>query len=226
MKIAAISDMHGILDFNVEKSDILFICGDIVPLKIQGYSKESKRWFKNTFIPWCKNQPVNDIYLVGGNHDWWIYRHPEQVKECCKELPNLHYLLDEEAVYMDEDGTAYKIYGTPWCHQFGDWAFMGYSDNALAQKFMNMGDDIDFLITHDAPYGVSDICDSFWNRGEHIGSHGLAYAIAQRQPKYNFHGHLHSSNHGCEMLENTQVYNVSMIDEQYKLRYYPLYLEL
>ena len=226
MKIAAISDMHGILDFNVEKSDILFICGDIVPLNIQSYSKESKKWFINTFIPWCNAQPVNDIYLVGGNHDWWIFRHPEQVKECCKELPNLHYLLDEEAVYMDEDGTAYKIYGTPWCHQFGDWAFMGYSDDALAQKFMNMGDDIDFLITHDAPYGVSDICDSFWNRGEHIGNHGLTYAIGQKKPKYNFHGHLHSSNHGEEMLDETKVYNVSMIDEGYRLTYYPLYLEV
>lgn len=226
MKVCAISDMHGQYDFNIDPVDILFICGDIIPLKIQNYSKESKKWFKDVFIQWCKNQPVNDIYFIGGNHDWWIFRHPEQVKECCKEVSNLHYLLDEEAIYMNEDGTIYKIYGTPWCHQFGDWAFMGYSDDALAQKFMNIGGDIDFLITHDAPYGVSDICNTFWNPGEHIGSHGLAYMISQRQPKYNFHGHLHSSNHNCEMLGNTKVYNVSLLNENYNMEYYPLYLEL
>lgn len=227
MKIAAISDMHGILDFNIEKSDVLFICGDIMPLNIQFYSKESKIWFTKTFFPWCKSLPVNDIYLIGGNHDWWIYRHPEEVRNICKEyMPNLHYLLDEEAIYCDDIGNTFKIYGSPWCHQFGHWAFMGYSDEALSKIFMNMPDDVDFLITHDAPYGVSDICSSVWNAGMHIGSHGLAAAMVLKQPKYNFHGHLHSSNHDCEMLNNTKVYNVSLINEDYKPQYYPLYLEI
>lgn len=227
MKIVAISDMHGILDFNIEKSDILFICGDIMPLNIQSYSKESKKWFTYTFIPWCKSLPVNDIYLIGGNHDWWIYRHPDEVKKLCKDyMPTLHYLLDEEAIYCDDCGNIFKIYGSPWCHQFGDWAFMGYSDEALSKIFMNMPDDVDFLITHDAPYGVSDICNSFWNVGQHIGNHGLAAAIKIKQPKYNFHGHLHSSNHDYEMLDKTKVYNVSMINEAYELQYYPLYIEI
>lgn len=227
MKIAAISDMHGILDFNIEKSDILFICGDIMPLNIQSYSKESKKWFTYTFIPWCKSLPVNDIYLIGGNHDFWIYRHPDEVKKLCRDyMPTLHYLLDEEAIYSDDCGNIFKIYGSPWCHQFGDWAFMGYSDEALANIFLKMPDDVDFLITHDAPYGVSDVCTSTWNVGQHIGNHGLAYVIGKRKPKYNFHGHLHSSNHDCEMLDKTKVYNVSMINEKYELQYYPLYIEI
>lgn len=227
MKIAAISDMHGILDFDIEKSDILLICGDIVPLYYQRNDEMSRTWFVDEFIPWCKDQPVKEIYLIGGNHDWWIYRWPEQVKLMCKKfMPNLHYLLDELSIYEDEDGKCYSIYGTPWCHKFYNWAFMDYDDDQLYDKYMNMPDDLDFLITHDAPYGVSDVCNSIWNSGEHIGGPGLAKAIEKKQPKYNLHGHLHSSNHNCEMLGNTKVYNVSMINEDYKLEYYPLYIEV
>ena len=227
MKIVAISDMHGYIDFSLKKSDVLFICGDIMPLYIQSNNKESKKWFIDKFIPWCKSLPVNDIYLVGGNHDWWIYRKPEEVRQICKDnMSNLHYLLDEEAIYCDDAGNIYKIYGSPWCHQFYNWAFMDYSDEELSKIFMCMPDDVDFLITHDAPYGVSDVCTGVWNNGEHIGSHGLAAAIVIKQPKYNFHGHLHSSNHECEMLDNTKVYNVSLINEEYQPQYYPLYLEV
>ena len=69
MKIAAISDMHGTLDFNVEKSNILFICGDIFPLYIQRQIFLCGQWLNDTFIKWCKKQPVEKIYLIGGNHD-------------------------------------------------------------------------------------------------------------------------------------------------------------
>ena len=57
LKICGISDMHGILDFNIEKCDVLCICGDIVPLDIQNYHKPTFKWLKNVFIPWCQNQP-------------------------------------------------------------------------------------------------------------------------------------------------------------------------
>lgn len=52
MKIAAISDLHGNLSFDVKKSDILCICGDIIPLDVQRNYQGSKDWFKKRFIPW------------------------------------------------------------------------------------------------------------------------------------------------------------------------------
>lgn len=69
MRICAISDIHGqFSDLNIEESNILFICGDIVPLKMQRNIPQSLSWFKKEFIPWCSKQPVDQIYMVGGNH--------------------------------------------------------------------------------------------------------------------------------------------------------------
>ena len=39
------------------------------------------------------------------------------------------------------------------------------------------------------------------------------------------HGHLHSANHDVEKLGDTKVYNVSMLDETYSLKYQPLYMD-
>lgn len=93
----------------------------------------------------------------------------------------------------------------------------------LESKFKNIPEDVDFLLTHDAPYGTSDICmqDIYWNNGEHIGSRPLRDAIIEKKPKYNLHGHLHSSNHDKEILNETKVYNVSLLDENYNLTYKP-----
>ena len=228
MKLCGISDMHGKLDFNIEKSDILCIAGDILPLNAQMSSKKSEKWIKNTFIPWCNTQNVEEIYLIGGNHDFYLYRHADKLKEMLKDT-KIKYLCDEFATYTDENGKDYIIYGSPWCHQFGDWAFMGYSDEELEKIFLKMPDNVDVLVTHDAPYGVSDVClqnDAYWVTPDHIGNKGLAAAIKEKQPKINLHGHLHSTNHDVETLDDTKVYNVSVVDERYDLSYKPLYLEL
>ena len=68
IKICAISDMHGILDFNIEPCDILCICGDIVPLYIQTHHTATLTWLADTFVPWCEKQPCEKIFLIAGNH--------------------------------------------------------------------------------------------------------------------------------------------------------------
>ena len=51
IKICAISDIHGQFDnLSIEPVDILFICGDIVPLRMQGNIPQSLSWFKKEFI--------------------------------------------------------------------------------------------------------------------------------------------------------------------------------
>lgn len=50
--------------------------------------------------------------------------------------------------------------------------------------------------------------------------------ILEKKPKYNFHGHLHSSNHEMELLGDTKVYGVSILDEDYKRGYSVLYLNI
>ena len=65
----------------------------------------------------------------------------------------------------------------------------------------------------------------YWNNGDHIGSKPLRDAVIEKKPKYMFHGHLHSTNHDEEVLNETKVYNVSLLDERYEPIYQPLVIE-
>jgi Icc-related predicted phosphoesterase len=88
---------------------------------------------------------------------------------------------------------------------------------------------IDIVLSHDAPYGVSDILlqrDCWWADGTHIGNESLAKFLEKAQPTLSLHGHLHSTAHTKEMLGETSVYNISLLDENYDMVYEPLYLEI
>jgi Icc-related predicted phosphoesterase len=225
MKIAAISDMHGLQEFvHIEQCDILCICGDIVPLKMQRNIPQSLSWFKKQFIPWCEKQPCEQIYLVAGNHDFFLERLEREINDVLKGT-KIIYLNNQSAEYLDENtGKLYILWGSPLCHIFGSWAFM-YSPEYELEEFNKMPENCDIVLVHDAPYGISDICFQGWNK-EHIGNHELRKVIEEKNPKLLLHGHLHSTNHECETLNNTDVYNVSVVDELYNITYKPLYLEL
>ena len=81
IKICAISDMHGILDFDIKPCDILCICGDIVPLRVQSYHDGTLKWLAKTFVPWCEKQPCDKAFLIAGNHDWIAMNHPDDWEE-------------------------------------------------------------------------------------------------------------------------------------------------
>ena len=99
------------------------ICGDISPLKFQFNIPSMDGWFKKRFIPWCQEQPVEQVYLIAGNHDrfmesrtYTIHKHLLGTK--------INYLEDSLCEYVDGNGKIWKIWGTPWCHIFGNLSFM------------------------------------------------------------------------------------------------------
>lgn len=227
MKLCAISDIHGQFEnLKIDPVDILFICGDIIPLKMQRNIPQSFKWFKNKFIQWCKSQPVDQIYMVAGNHDFFLTKE-RNVKELLLGT-NITILYNEGAEYLDNSGKVWTIWGSPLCHIFGNWAFM-YSDEYEYDKFSLMPNNLDFLITHDAAYGRNDIIlDTSvpWANGSHVGNPSLAKVLEDKHPKYHFTGHLHSSNHNLIDYNGTLTACVSLLDEHYKLNYQPLYLNL
>ena len=94
-----------------------------------------------------------------------------------------------------------------------------FSDNEK-----NLVENVDILLTHDAPYGCSDICyESRWGV-DHIGSLPLREAILEKKPKFCLHGHLHTSNHEPMFLEGTCIINTSISDESYQQVFKPLVL--
>lgn len=227
MKICAFSDMHGQLDFKVEPCDIVLIGGDIVPLEIQSYSTPSEKWFKTVFIPWCNNLPCEKVVFIAGNHDWFLLRHPDRMRLMLKEN-------GDKVVYLDCEIFEYQgkvIFGTPWCKPFGRWAFMeSYEEqDARYARYLDIIGNIDIILSHDAPYGISDVLlqkDCHWADGSHIGNKSLRKLVDASNPSLVLHGHLHSTSREAEMLNETKVYSISLLDENYKMVYEPTYINL
>ena len=234
MKVAAISDLHGMLPLypsdywkGIEECELLLICGDILPLRIQTNMLESRIWLIEEFKPWAASLPVEQVYFIAGNHDFWFERNDLTAHQIFSSHDKVRYLKNEYVDYLStQDSKVYRIFGTPYCHQFGNWAFMR-DEETLAKKFNQIPGNVDILISHDAPYGTSDICfEGFSASKGHIGCPELRDTIIASKPKYNFHGHLHSSNHGEELLGDTKVYNVSILNESYAFVYDPLIIKL
>ena len=225
MRICAFSDMHGNLKFDVEPCDMVLICGDIVPLHAQTNSKVSRSWLKNTFIPWCSALPCEKVLVVAGNHDFELALHGSRFKAMLKDQDKIVYLDCEAYEY-----NGVKVFGTPLCKIFGTWAFMSPYDeqDQIYDKVMKKVGKFDILMSHDAPYGVSDIIlqkDCRWADGSHIGNKSLTRLVENMKPRIMVHGHLHSCNHDKEMLGDTEVYTVSLLDEHYDLAYKPFYFD-
>ena len=237
IKIIAFSDPHGNLPVITEEFDLLLIGGDICPAH-DHYNWYQREWLSTTFVKWVMSLPFKDnlskVVFIGGNHDFYLEQEPNPnrgdyssiytdiLKPCGGRLV---YLEDDEYVFekVNEDGQIekLKIYGTPWCKIFGNWAFMR-SDEKLAQYYDNIPEGIDILLTHDAPdiQGCGKITMGRW-AGENAGNKVLAKAIKQKEPKYVFFGHIHTASHTLTKVyrKNTHIRCVSLLDESY----YPLY---
>lgn len=229
MRIIAISDTHGLPDVDlkeISQADLLLIAGDTVDVYLQKSMQWSEDWYKNSFIPCLESLDCKEIVMIGGNHDFWLEKNPDKFREMIKGT-KISYLLNEykEVTIGSETIT---IYGTPLCHKFFNWAFMP-SDEEQERIFKETMDDrhIDIFLSHDAPYGCSDICfESRYDNKAHIGNHVLRRVVLDKNPEYFIHGHLHSANHNMEKLGNTKVYNVSIVNEDYMTAYKPLKFEI
>ena len=226
IKICAFSDTHGQYDFEVKPCDIVLICGDIVPLNIQWNMNKSLEWFKTFFLPWCSNLPCEKVLFIGGNHDKFV-------KECTTELRDMLKGQDK-VIYLECEIYEYKgkvIYGTPICKIFGRWSFMESQEEQMERytRHLEAIGKIDIIMSHDAPYGVSDIIlqeDCPWADGSHIGNNALRDFVEKAKPQILVKGHLHTTSREIEKLGDTDVYSVSLLNENYKMAYEPTYIEI
>lgn len=227
IKLGVMSDLHGYLP-EIKPCELLLICGDIVPLRIQSRTIDSYKWFSGEFKEWAMDLPCNKVLFIAGNHECTFPSHYNDYKQLFYNESKITYLLDEEYIYKGTDSKEYRIYGTPWCQIFGTWAFM-LTEQELKEKYLDIPFGLDILITHDQPYNFGDILlqeDCPWATGNHIGNKPLLAAILRSKPTYQFNGHLHSCSHDKIVIEDTIHYNVSLKDESYQPVYEPLYLEI
>lgn len=215
MKIIALSDLHGRLIDIKENFDLMLICGDT----LRYFNQEE--FFFESFIKWVNNLNFNNneskVVMIAGNHDWFFkLNFDESSKKRMSELTNgrLIYICDETYEFSN-DGKSYKIYGTPYCKRFFDWAFMEDND-VLAEIYSKIPSDIDFLISHDAAdINKLGYISEGRQKGKNAGNKLLSNAVLSAKPKYYFCGHIHSGNHNFSEYEGIKLANVSICNEEY-----------
>lgn len=244
MKIFAISDQHGFLP-EIPPCDLLLVAGDLCPDGIGGvWARHQPRvqiqWFDQDWMIWRRRQPAKHCLVTWGNHDFGgQHIHRLGVKE--GHGPILHCGDDTDIVVdglVEYDGL--KIWLSPWSHRFMDWAFM-LDEEGLAEKYAPIPEGIDILVSHDTPYGygdaVYDLAQGSPHKIIHVGGKSLLETIDRVRPQAVVCGHIHGGHgiykhelpgehsvggQGTEfMTTDVTIYNVSLVDEQYKLVHGP-----
>ena len=232
LKIVAISDLHGFFPEITKPADIAIIGGDTIPLEIQFNKPKSKNWFEGEFAYWVKSLPVEHVYLIGGNHDSYLEGIKQSNILALQQVCNfkLTYLKNETTHYYDKDGNLWSIFGTPYCHIFGNWPFMR-SEEYMTEKFKAIPDNVDIIISHDPPHSFGDvdvILSAPQHRSQrmfqHLGNEPLAERLKNVDYKVLFCGHIHGGDH--EFNEEFKAVNVSYLDEYYTPHYEPFYIEI
>lgn len=226
MKITAVSDLHGNL-IDIEECTVLLICGDISPLNIQKDYIQMTKWFFNEFYNWINNLPCDYVILTPGNHDFWFEKF---IKD------GTMYLWDKLSILINDTAEIFygikhiKIFGTPYCKDFGNWPFMPGNDK-LSELYDKIPEDIDILICHDSPLigyvgNIMEESNKMYPNGIPAGNKYLADVIFDKRPKYVLSGHIHSGDHELKDYNGIKCANVSILDESYNIAYKPLTIEI
>jgi Icc-related predicted phosphoesterase len=219
MVITIIADLHGNL-IDIKPCDLLLIAGDICPAT--NHDREFQRhWLNIYFKDWLNKIPAKEVVGIAGNHDLLFEDHPDEVP---KDL-RWHYLQDNGIEIM-----GLKLYGVPWTIFFYDWSFnapqFDIDEKFLHEKFNQVPEGTDILITHGPPFGIADeITMGRYKGRKKLGSVALRERIEIIKPKIVCCGHIHSSS-SINDFRGTQIINASILDENYQVAYEPKIIEI
>jgi hypothetical protein len=223
MRIVAVSDQHGFLPA-VPACDLLIVAGDICQDFVDGVPAAAepgsqKRWFDSRIRPWLRATPATHKIATWGNHDF--------CGQSCDfsgdapasaALTDLQILVDEMTRVPDMSAGSPRelvVWASPWSNQFMNWAFMK-DPHDLSEVYERIPNGVDILISHQPPFGYGDRMYTAHTGGlEHIGSHELLAAIERVRPKLVICGHIHEAR-GCYEHQGIPIFNVSVVDEQYR----------
>ncbi|OFV93784.1 MAG: hypothetical protein A3G76_03750 [Acidobacteria bacterium RIFCSPLOWO2_12_FULL_65_11] len=228
MRIVALSDQHGHLP-DIPPCDLLIIAGDVCPDRFGPFwamhaPEQQRSWFDRHVRPWLAEVPATHKLLTWGNHDWCGQACSFHGDRPAKTSTGLQILVDEETTVAVRDESI-SVWATPWSNQFMKWAFMK-APKALEAVYAGIPAGVDILVSHQPPYGIGDRAfDLGTGRVEHLGSRELLAAIARVRPRLVVCGHIHDG-HGHVNYEGIPVYNVSLVDERYRVVHQPTVIEL
>jgi Icc-related predicted phosphoesterase len=215
MRITAISDTHSLhKKFErlhvIPDADLLIHSGDMSNV---GRIPEIIDF--NAWLGTIKHKFKFGIVLIAGNHDWLYQTDPGLAKSL---ITNATLLMDESVVI-----NGLNFYGSSWQPEFCGWAFNLPRGEQLAQKWAQIPDDTNVLITHGPPHGIMDGCERIMHMPdgtviedvEHVGCEDLSARIKNlKQLKLNVFGHIHAG-YGTEMHNGVQYVNACSCNETY-----------
>ena len=163
MTILHISDTHGQHHQlrNLPLANILVHSGDFTEDGTEAEALE--------FLEWFTSLPHAHKILVAGNHDLCMRG------ESIEGLPeNCHY-LDSSSVKID----GITFYGVPLFMQ-------DIKENILDQKYADIPNGTDVLITHQPPLGIMD-----GDEADAFGNAALLARVLELRPRIHLFGHAH-----------------------------------
>jgi 3',5'-cyclic AMP phosphodiesterase CpdA len=236
MRIVALSDLHGYLPA-VPPCDLLIVAGDLCVDEV-GHAHASfapdqqARWFERYVRPWFEAAPATHKVMTWGNHDWcgeqWDFSNdaPDRAATGAVQI-----VVDGETSVPrpGSSGTSaagtVRVWATPWSNHFMDWAFMK-SPAELADIYAAIPAGIDILVSHQPPHGYGDLSVVRGaGESEHHGSRELLAAIKRVRPRLVIAGHIHEG-HGRYEYDGIPIYNVSVVDEAFRLVHEPTVITL
>jgi len=215
MKITFISDTHNKHKFvanDLPGGDLLIHAGDLSSMGYEHEIREFCKWFNNI------DNYTHKVFIAG-NHDWGFQNNVEIVKEILGLYANITYLQDNSTL-LGEDMVS--VYGSPWQPEFYNWAFnLPRQGVELKEKWDNIPNNTDILITHGPAYGY---VDKVIGRTENLGCELLTERIKELKPKIHVCGHIHTG-YGYTFDGDTHYINASVLNESYVYYNKPLTIE-
>lgn len=224
MKIIALSDQYGNLNQIKDSCDVLVIAGDWSHLCYQQDYDTVLNWCDNEFIPWMKALYTYHTIIVTCNHD--LSCTYSSFKDDTDNLIKRHDMCDKihylcfDSVIID----CKKFYGNPNSDSSYLWAF----SNQHNQNY-EFDDDTDILITHQPPrFGDVRFVRRF---NKEFGSVDLRNEILRSNISLNICGHIHTGDHETThiVLNNGNsaiIKNMSILNEDYRVAYEPVIIEI
>ena len=230
MRIVALSDQHGFLP-DVPRCDLLIVAGDVYPDRVDG-----------------KLDRIDRIARKAGSTRrggaGWPARRPRTgcspgviTTGAARRLPSTLTCpanADSCGLHIVVDGGV-TVHGGPGRFAVGvvDSVVESLHAVGLHEAVAGLGDSvrrhpsgIDILVTHQPPLGYGDLhAPAGTGSPEHLGNPDLLAAIDRVRPRLVVCGHIHGG-HGHFERNGTTIYNVSVVDDCYRLKHAPTIIDV
>jgi len=192
MDLTIISDTHGRHEeLGTLCGEVLIHCGDMFNI----FSRHKDEFAR--MDDWFAQQDFEKIICIGGNHDFALQ---DKLRKTSTPFKN--------AIVLNGTSYAYKgvrFFGAPWVPELASHAFF-VEDSELEDKWSQIPEETDILITHTPPAGILDVS----SLGLKLGCPYLSARLESVNPQLHCFGHVHASS-GAQVKSKTTYINASMV---------------